>query len=202
MPDSGLASAAALSAALFAVYLLLNERSPPPRKASEPPAPRDARQEWMDTQPPRSSSRADAVDPLDFTPDLKSHVDRLVDRVARKSGNTGGVREAQGHLRRFAKIVFRSLGRRPGRTSAASAAQALDNLVRIRAEAVNAVLSLYVCVHQPRALLVVDEVAEAVMRDTAAYIRAVRAVSGGRTYTDGRFPSPWDESRDPDYDMI
>ena len=209
--NEGLASTVMLLLLLGAVYLLLSER----RVAGRP--------DWRDTDPSRSRggfdnpqsssvalryerSREDDTDPLDFTPDLRAHVERLRDRVAGRTGNLGAVMQVEWHCRRFAMLVYRRMGRDPNRTSKLDANRAADDLAKIRADIVNAVQALYVSVHKARLQAEIDGVSDGLMRDTAAYIRAVRRVTGsdGRNlYEGGRgFPSPWNESADPNYDML
>ena len=153
---------------------------------------------------PRQGRRPPAPDPLDFTPDIKGHVEDLREGVGDRTGNVGAVLEIERHCRRFAMLVFRRLGRRPGKTSGLDAARAVDDLVRIRADIVNAVQALYISSHRERVHAVLDRVTEGVMRDASAYVRAVRALGGApNVYEGGRgFPSPWNEGADPDYDLV
>lgn len=215
--DNGLASAAVLAVTLGAVYLLLNERKSPDMET------KDVSPDWRTLDPgfsaggfedprsgaatlrPRKKERA-VVDPLDFTPDIKAHVERLRDGVGDQTGNVGAVLEIERRCRRFAMLVFRRMGRSPGETSGLDSARAAGDLTRIRAEVVNAVQALYISVHRERMRRVLDEVTDGFMRDSASYIRAVRQFGGSSSrnlYEGGRgFPSPWDEAADPDYDMI
>lgn len=209
--SEGLASTVTFVLLLGAVYLLLSERRPAERP------------DWRDTDPSRSRGgfegaapgrvalryerpRDDDTDPLDFTPDLRAHVERLRDRVGGRTGNLGAVMEVEWHCRRFAMLVYRRMGRDPAKTSRLDATRAADDLARIRAEIVNAVQALYVSVHRDRLHAEIDAVTDGLMRDTDAYVRAVRKVTGsdaGNLYEGGRgFPSPWNEGADPNYDML
>lgn len=212
--NEGLASIIMPLLLLGAVYLLLGERRVTVEKD---------RPDWRDTDPsrsrggfdnPRISSVAlryerpkhDDIDPLDFTPDLKQHIERLRDRVGGRTGNLGAVMEVEWHCRRFAMLVYRRMGRDPNQTSKLDASRAADDLAKIRAEIVNAVQALYVSVYKERLQAEIDVVSDGLMRDTAAYIRAVRRVTGSEgnnLYEGGRgFPSPWNEASDPNYDML
>lgn len=212
--DEGLASAVMLVMLLGAVYLLLSERRP---------ARGEDRPDWRDTDPdwsragfdnPRSDSvalryerpRDEDADPLDFTPDIKGHVERLRDRVGVRTGNLGGVMRVEWHCRRFAMLVYRRLGRDPNKTSRLDVSRVADDLSKIRADIVNAVQAMYVSVYRARLQAEIEAASDGLLRDTAAYIRAVRKVTGSdrnNTYEAGRgFPSPWSESSDPSYDML
>lgn len=210
----GLSSTVMLVMLLGAVYLLFAERRAPP-EADGP--------DWRDTDPSRPRgggddetssgvplryrpSRGRVPDPLDFTPDLKGHVDRLRDRVGARTGNLGAVMEIEWHCRRFAMMVYRRIGRDPVQTSKLDSVRAADDLGAIRSDIVNAVHAMYASVYKERLQAEIDAASDGLMRDTAAYIRLVRRATGPvakNLYQEGRgFPSPWNESSDPNYDVL
>lgn len=133
-------------------------------------------------------------------------MEHLRDRVGIRTGNLGAVMEVEWHCRRFAMLVYRRMGRAPEKTSKLDADRVSDDLTRVRADIVNAVQALYVSVYRDRLHAEIEAVTEGLMRDTAAYIRAVRKVTGverKNLYEGGRgFPSPWNEAADPNYDML
>jgi hypothetical protein len=184
-------SAVMLSALLGAVYIALTEGR---AKAATPTSATVTRDE-------RTS-----FDPLDFTPDMRDLVQRLRAKVGAKSGNLGAIAQIEWHCRRFAMLVYRRVGRDPDKTSRLDASRAVNDLAAIRADIVNAVQSLYVSVHGERLHAEIDAASDGLMRSTAAYIRAVRKITGssGRNEYDGGrgFPTPWNESADPHYDML
>eukprot|EP00873_Tetraselmis_striata_P033761 jgi/Tetstr1/454025/TSEL_040944.t1 len=211
MPSDALTSGVMLLLAVGAVYMLLNEKRAAPQAVAN----------WRGTDPawsPGGGFRQDTAvsppppedaalaDPLEFTPDIRRHVQRLKDKIAARTGDAGEVMLVEWHCRRFAMLVYRRMGRDPGKTSRADTTRAADDLARARADIVNAVQAMYVSVHRDRLHEELDAVTEGLIRDTDAYIRAVRRVSGSEplnTYEAGRgFPSPWNEDADPNYDML
>lgn len=150
---------------------------------------------------PRKEKEHGAKDPMDFAPDIKKHIETL--REVSESAGTS-VSGVEAPARRFCMLLFRRLGRDPERTSTLDAARATDDMMRLRAEIINAVQAMYVSAHREKHHAVLDVVTANMMRDTMAYVRAVRSALGDRNvYEGGRgFPSPWSDAADDRYDMM
>lgn len=215
--DNGIASAVMLAVTLGAVFLLLNERRVPVKRSEE------ENPDWRNLDPEFSAGgfedsrigsvtlqhrkkKRSVIDPLDFTPDIKGYVERLRDSIGDQTGNIGAILEIEWYCRKFSMLVFRRMGRSPANTSKLDTMTAADDLTKIRADIVNAIQALYISVQKERLHRILDQVTDGIMRDTAAYIRAIRMFSGNNAknlYEGGRgFPCPWNDSADPNYDLI
>lgn len=143
-------------------------------------------------------------DPLEKTPELRAAAQRLMSEIGEKTNNIGAVVEIQKMLSRFAMLAFRRLGRKDDETSVLDADRAANDLALVRARISNALQALHVTVHRDRLQARLDEISDAVMAATDAYVRAVREKHGSaNVYEAGRgFPSGWSDSYDNSYDMV